>query len=301
MKYIGVNGKPTPTAEAVISVMDHGFMYGVGLFETFRTYGGRPFLLERHLERLRQGCHSLGIRYIGDPDQVATEIQDLMQANGLQEGYIRFTVSAGEGPLGLPSDDYVKPTVIVYVKPLPDPGTRLYTEGKELWRLSTRRNTPEGDIRFKSLHYMNNILAKRELSQYKPNPALPIEGLLLTEQEYLAEGIVSNLFFVLGGTLYTPNIGTGILPGITRAVVLEMAEEHGLDKQEGQYTWEMLMEADEIFVTNSIQELVPVTKLVVPRLESTEGSAGSFHRISGGEIGPITARLLSSYRAKVGI
>lgn len=295
MKYIGVNGSPTLAAEAVISVMDHGFMYGVGLFETFRTYGGRPFLLERHLERLGQGCQSLGIHYDSDPDQVMNEIQQLLEVNGLEEGYFRLTVSAGEGLLGLPSDDYVKPTVVLYVKPLPNPGANLYTKGKELWRLNTRRNTPEGEVRLKSLHYMNNILAKRELSQYKPNPNIAVEGLQLTEKGFLAEGIVSNLFFIQGGTLYTPDIGNGILPGITRAIVLEMAEEFGMDKQEGQYTWEMLREADEIFVTNSIQELVPVTKLVVP-----EASEESSCLVGRGLIGPITENLLNSYRKKVG-
>lgn len=295
MKYIGVNGTPTLAAEAVISVMDHGFMYGVGLFETFRTYGGRPFLLERHLERLRQGCQSLGIHYDGDSDQVLAEIQQLLEVNGLEEGYCRLTVSAGVGPLGLPSDDYNKPTVILYVKSLSNPGASLYTQGKQLWRLKTRRNTPEGEVRFKSLHYMNNILAKRELSQYKLNSDIAVEGLQLTEKGYLAEGIVSNLFFVHGGTLYTPDIGNGILPGITRAIVLEMAKEFGMDKQEGQYTWEMLREADEIFVTNSIQELVPVTKLVVP-----EGSKESSHLVGNGLIGPITDNLLNSYRKKVG-
>ncbi|GGH39560.1 aminodeoxychorismate lyase [Paenibacillus segetis] len=295
MKYIGVNGTPTLAAEAVISVMDHGFMYGVGLFETFRTYGGRPFLLERHLERLRQGCQSLGINYDSDSDQVMAEIQQLLEVNGLEEGYCRLTVSAGEGPLGLPSDDYNKPTVILYIKPLPNPGASLYTLGKELWRLKTRRNTPEGEVRFKSLHYMNNILAKRELSQYKPNPTIAVEGLQLTEKGFLAEGIVSNLFFVHGGTLYTPDIGNGILPGITRSIVLEMTEEFGMDRQEGQYTWEMLCEADEVFVTNSIQELVPVTKLVIP-----EAPEECSRLVGSGRIGHITNNLLNSYRKKVG-
>lgn len=291
MNYIGVNGVPTPIAEAVISVMDHGFMYGMGLFETFRTYRGRPFLLDRHLERLRSGCRELGIRYDAQEELLQYEIAQLLEANELLEGYIRLTVSAGAGPLGLPLEDYAEPSVIVYVKPLPPISSELYTQGKELWRLTTPRNTPEGRIRLKSLHYMNNILAKRELAGLIRDVQLAgmPEGLLLTAEGYLAEGIVSNLFFVRGGKLYTPEIGTGILPGITRSFVMEIAKRQGLQYAEGYYTWDELIEVEEIFLTNSIQELVPVTTLVEP-----EGARIS---VGDGRIGSITEMLLNSYRS----
>ncbi|GAA0138051.1 aminodeoxychorismate lyase [Paenibacillus sp. YSY-4.3] len=295
MNYIGVNGVPTPSTEAVISVMDHGFMYGMGLFETFRTYGGQPFLLDRHLERLRGGCGELGIRYETREELLRYEIAQLLKANELLDGYIRLTVSAGAGPLGLPPEDYAEPSVITYVKPLPPLDSGLYTHGKELWRLSTPRNTPEGKIRHKSLHYMNNILAKRELAGLirDAHPAGAPEGLLLTAQGYLAEGIVSNLFFVCEGTLYTPEIGTGILPGITRSFVLELAGRLGLPYAEGRYTWDELVAAKEIFLTNSIQELVPVTALVEP--------GGSRYLVGDGMIGPVTEMLLDSYRSYCGV
>ncbi|WHX49200.1 aminotransferase class IV [Paenibacillus woosongensis] len=295
MNYIGVNGVPTPSAEAVISVMDHGFMYGMGLFETFRTYGGQPFLLERHLERLRGGCRELGIRYEAREELLRYEIASLLKANELLDGYIRLTVSAGAGPLGLPPEDYTEPCVIIYVKPLPSFDSGLYTHGKELWRLSTPRNTPEGKIRLKSLHYMNNILAKRELEELirGAHPGGVPEGLLLTAQGHLAEGIVSNLFFVREGTLYTPEIGTGILPGITRSFVLELAERSGLSFIEGRYTWDELVAAEEVFLTNSIQELVPVTALVEP--------GGSRYSVGDGMIGPVTEMLLDSYRRNCGV
>ncbi|MGG6312089.1 aminotransferase class IV [Paenibacillus macerans] len=333
MNYIGVNGMPTPLAEAVIPVMDHGFMYGIGLFETFRTYGGRPFLLERHLRRLHEGCRALGIGYEADQARIVAEIAELLELNGLAEGYIRYTVTAGEGPLGLPAGDYAEPTVIVYVKALPEPGASLYAYGKPLWKLATRRNTPEGDVRFKSLHYMNNLLAKRELGRLErearesgavmrqaPVPrnsaeradaqnaassphahhpltfAAPAEGLLLTAEGWLAEGIVSNLFFVQDGRLHTPDIGTGILPGITRALVLELAAEQGLAPEEGRYAWDRLLQADEIFLTNSIQEIVPVTALLEP------GDSGKretlMHTVADGQVGPITGWLLGEYREK---
>jgi len=292
MKYIGVNGVPTPAAEAVLSVMDHGFMYGMGLFETFRTYGGRPFLLEKHLERLEQGCKSLGIRYPLQLKQVVQEIGELLRLNDLQDGYVRLTVSAGEGPLGLPSEDYENPVVIIYVKPLPSTDPQLDMKGKSLWRLNTARNTPEGEIRLKSLHYMNNMLAKRELREYTHLGVGNDEGMQLTSCGYLAEGIVSNLFFVQSGKLYTPDISTGILPGITRAFILELASQLGMPFEEGYYKWDQLKEADEIFVTNSIQEVVPVTCLLEP--------TGDSYMVGNGEIGLITRQLLEQYRQKAG-
>ncbi|GGG10492.1 aminotransferase class IV [Paenibacillus aceti] len=292
MNYIGVNGVPTPSTEAVLSVMDHGFMYGMGLFETFRTYGGQPFLLERHLDRLRNGCRSLGIRYPQQLDQLGLEIKELLHLNHLQDGYIRLTVSAGEGPLGLPSEDYETPTIIIYVKALPSMDPQLYQKGKALWRLKTPRNTPEGEIRLKSLHYMNNMLAKRELREYTQQTAGDFEGLQLTAEGFLAEGIVSNLCFVQDGRLYTPAVGTGILPGITRAFILELAGQLGIAIEEGYYEWDRLKQADELFVTNSIQEAVPVTRLYEP--------GGSSYMVGSGRIGPITGMLLEQYRQKAG-
>ncbi|MNW44481.1 Branched-chain-amino-acid aminotransferase [compost metagenome] len=302
MKYIGVDGVPTPTDQAVISVMDHGFMYGIGLFETFRTYGGRPFLLERHLDRLMAGCRALGIDFKADPGRVESEISELLVQNGLAEGYIRYTVTAGEGPLGLPVGDYDKPRVLIYVKSLPELGVTLYTDGKPLWRLETLRNTPEGEVRFKSLHYMNSVLAKRELARLERAAAqqsvapVPAEGLQLTAQGWLAEGIVSNVFFVRNGKCYTPNLETGILPGITRAMVLELAAEKGIPTEEGCYTWDDLLAADEVFLTNSIQELVPVTELAESGKQG--GQEMQRHKVGTGHIGPVTERLLGEYREK---
>ncbi|QHW32120.1 4-amino-4-deoxychorismate lyase [Paenibacillus rhizovicinus] len=283
---IGWNGSIKRQEEAVISVYDHGFLYGMGLFETFRTYGGIPYLLDRHLERLSEGCRSIGIRYEPDEQQIRSWLRELMASNGLIEAYVRLTVTAGEGIVGLPSGDYEAPNVLLLVKPLPAASPELYRSGRELVRLSTLRNTPEGEIRLKSLHYMNNILAKRELTAIGTAPGA--EGLMLTKEGWLSEGIVSNLFFARGGRLYTPSIATGILPGVTRARVLELAAQEGVEAEEGFYTWEQIMQAEEIWVTNSVQELVPVTTL-----RDTEGRTRS---VGTGQAGPMTARLLSLYR-----
>ncbi|SEU31273.1 aminotransferase class IV [Paenibacillus sp. NFR01] len=291
MSYIGLNYKAVHAAEAVVPARDHGFLYGMGLFETFRTYGGVPFLLERHLRRMADGCRMLGIPFTPDPERLQAWISQLMEVNELTEAYIRYTVTAGEDVLGLPGDRYAHPNHLLYIKALPPFSPALYTEGKPLQLLQTRRNTPEGPVRLKSLHYMNNILAKRELAGY-PAAARGAEGLMLTADGYLAEGIVSNVFFIKAGTLYTPDIRTGILSGITREMVLELAGASGLMTEQGFYSWEELKTADEIFVTSSIQEIVPVTALCDEESE---------YIISEGRCGQHTSNLIALYRGRTGI
>lgn len=281
-----MNGNVIEEQKAVVSVYDHGFLYGMGLFETFRTYGGRPFLLEWHLERLAAGCRELDIRYVPDPDGLQARVRRLLEANALTDAYFRFTVTAGTDILGLPVEPYKHPTEILYIKSLPPIDSSVYSSGKPLQLLESRRNSPEGTIRHKSLHYMNNILAKQELRRYPW--AAQAEGLLLDAQGFLSEGIVSNVFFVRGGELHTPSVETGLLPGITRRYVMKVARETGLSVSEGLYRWEDLTGADEVFLTNSIQEIIPVTRLL--------DREGKGHTVGDGTAGPVTARLLSRYR-----
>ncbi|NGZ78151.1 4-amino-4-deoxychorismate lyase [Saccharibacillus sp. VR-M41] len=267
--------------------MDHGLMYGMGLFETFRTYGGEPFLFERHLARMKRGADELGIAWSPDHAALRAEVGALLNANGLADAYIRLTLTAGEGGLGLPSGrHYEHPCRIVYVKALPEPPTAWYAEGRTLQVLKTPRNTPEGAERLKSLHYMNGILGRRELDGIPG--AEGAEGLMLTREGFAAEGIVSNLFFAAGGTLYTPAIGTGILPGITRQFVLELAAQAGIEAKEGFYTIADLNAADEIFLTGSVQGIVPVRVL--------RHGDGAEKVVGRGRPGPLTVRLTEEYR-----
>ncbi|MDT3428734.1 4-amino-4-deoxychorismate lyase [Paenibacillus forsythiae] len=291
MNYIGVNGGVIDAEDAVVSVRDHGFLYGIGLFETFRTYGGRPFLLERHLERMAEGCRQLGIPHKPDPAGLAEWIAELMKRNGLHEAYVRYTVTAGEDVLGLPAGDYTRPNQVLFAKALPHRTIDMDVYGKELQLLKLRRNTPEGQVRFKSLHYMNNILAKRELSHY-PSADCGAEGLMLTGRGEVAEGIVSNVFFIKAGRLFTPDESTGILPGITREMVMELARSEGLEVETGLYPWGTLEGAQEVFLTNSIQEIVPVTALWKENERTVVGS---------GSAGPLTSMLLKKYRQRAGV
>lgn len=261
MSSVLLNGQVIDSHEAVISVFDHGFLYGMGVFETFRTYGGgRPWLLERHAARLAASCRALGIDYVPDAERMRDSVAALLAANGLSDGYIRWSVSAGDAgtAVGLPQAEYAAPQEIVYAKALaPDePDSR---PGKQLRLLRLRRSSPEGatdEPRLKSFHYMNNILAKRELQAAGAGPG--VEGLFLDRQSRVCEGTVSNVFWLSGGVLYTPSIETGALPGITRAYVLDMAAEAGILVREGGYGFNEMMRADEAFLTNSVQEIVPV-------------------------------------------
>ncbi|MEX2415858.1 MAG: aminodeoxychorismate lyase [Paenibacillaceae bacterium] len=281
---VSVNGALMDENQAVISVFDHGFLYGIGLFETFRTYGGIPFLLEEHLGRLSAGCDELGIAYIPQPQELRTKIEQVLSANSLTDGYIRLSISAGAEPLGLPVGDYVQPTEIIYAKSLPERGA----QGKPLQLLQLRRNTPEGSLRMKSFHYMNNILGVRELQQYPW--AAGAEGLFLNASDHVTEGLVSNLFFIKRGLLCTPSVDTGLLPGVTRAFILDLADELDIPYEEGCYSWEWLCHAEDIFITNSIQEIVPVNCMYDPHgtVVWTRGNAGS--------VEPITLRLREHYR-----
>lgn len=285
---IGWDGELVLRHQAAISVMDHGFLYGMSLFETMRTYSGRPFLLERHLDRLAGACEELGIRWTAEAEQAEAHIRAVMAANHLEEAYVRYTVSAGENGIGLPGGDYVTPVTIVLVKRLPSLPDALYADGKPLQRLRLARNRPEGNRRFKSGHYMNNILAKRELAGYE-SATLGAEGVMLSGEGWLAEGIVSNLFFLTGRRLCTPELATGILPGITRGAVLELAAACGLVAEEGLYRWDDLLQADEIFITTSVQELVPITMLW--------DETGQMTEVSGGRIGSYTRVMLNAYRS----
>jgi 4-amino-4-deoxychorismate lyase len=244
--YLYLNGEMVESEQATISIFDHGYLYGVGLFETFRTYNGHPFLLENHLDRLELGCQQVGMVWQRDAERVKGQITALLQKNELEDGYFRLNVSAGSQPIGLPSQPYTNLTEALFVKELPPE-----VKQKKLVTVQTKRNTPEGSQRLKSHHYLNNILAKKEVP-------LDAEGVLLTAEGKVAEGIVSNLFFIRQGELFTPSLSTGILNGITRECVLHLASKLGLHVHEGEYDLSFAQEADEVFVTNSIQEIMPV-------------------------------------------
>lgn len=251
--YIWQNGTLVKKEEAAISPFDHGFLYGAGLFETFRVYGGHCFLLDDHLERLNVGLELLEIGKKVTRSEAESAINALLLANGYSDAYIRFNVSAGIGEIGLRSEPYDAPELLIFSKPLPPAGPLQEKSGKIL---SLTRNTPEGNERLKSHHYLNNLLAWREI---RNSPGA--EGVFLTREGYIAEGIVSNIFWANGCILFTPSLETGILNGITRQFVIELAMKSGIEVREGKYPLEELLRSEEVFFTNSIQEIVACPRI----------------------------------------
>lgn len=247
--YIYMNGEFMLQNEAKISPFDHGFLYGLGVFETFRIYDGHPFLLDDHFQRLKVSLKELNIHPSLKKNELSIILENLLKINNLRNAYIRLNVSAGIAPIGLQTEAYTDPNVIIFIKPINEPMSLT----KNAVFLNTVRNSPEGNERLKSHHYLNNILGKREV------PTLDTEGIFLTKEGYIAEGIVSNIFWVKNGQVFTPSIRTGILNGITRRLIISLLRKKGIPCHEGYYFANDVLNADEVFITNSIQEVVSIS------------------------------------------
>lgn len=251
--YCWMNGEYLLADELRISPFDHGFLYGVGFFETFRTYEGHVFLFSKHMERLRSALDEYRISMPYTEKVLLAVIQKLNEDAGGTDGYFRLNVSAGVHDIGLAPTAYTEPNVIMFRKELAPMKRGAAKTG--VW-LTTPRNEPESTIRHKSHHFLNNVGGRLELPSLKE-----LEGIFLTKEGYVAEGITSNVFWVKDHNLYTPSLKTGILPGTTRAFIMELAESIGMRVFEGFYSKEAVEEADEVFVTNAIQELVPLQRI----------------------------------------
>ncbi|MEA3319955.1 MAG: aminodeoxychorismate lyase [Bacillota bacterium] len=257
------DGSWQPIEETNVSVMDHGFLYGVGLFETFRTYYGIPFLFHDHLKRLRAGLESVYIEWDHSDEQLYKLVTEALEKNDLTDGVIRLNVTAGISNWGLPTETYRAPSLLLFTRPVPEHNTA----SKHAVILKRRRNTPEGDTRLKSHHYLNNLLGKRELGTQ-----LDVEGIFLTQEGFVAEGLVSNIFWIKGDTVYTPSISTGILNGVTRRLILHLCALLNLEVKEGEFPLEDLLGADDVFITNSTQEIIRINKLddtIFPMVETS--------------------------------
>ena len=242
---------------ARISVFDHGFLYGDGVYETLRAYEGRIFLWERHMARLRRSCELIALDLpMGDEAWIPI-IAELLVRNGLQDAGLRLTVSRGEGELGIDPSLCSNPTIVVMAKPVVSYTDQQWEQGKVLHLSSVRRN-PElaQSPQIKALSFLNNILAKQEAVRVGADDAL-----MLNMDGYLSECTTSNIFFVKNQQLYTPAMDCGILKGITRDVVIELADKLEVCVEEGRYTMEHLLQADECFITNTGIEISPVSRI----------------------------------------
>jgi branched-chain amino acid aminotransferase len=254
--YIFLNDRIVPANEAKVSVYDHGFLYGDGVYETMRAYNGIVFMRERHLERLGRSASLIRLMMPGER-AIGEAIHETLAANDLSDAYVRVTLSRGKGPIGLDPDLCKDPTLVVIAEKFSGYPPARYAEGVKVTLAETPRNLKDAiDPRIKSLNFLNNILAKIEAKDRGAD-----EAFMLNSEGFLAEGTVCNIFFVRKGGLCTPSVDAGILDGITREIVIGLAEKNGIKVEEGLFRPDDLLQADEVFFTNTSSEVMPVGRV----------------------------------------
>ncbi|MEW5802362.1 MAG: aminotransferase class IV [bacterium] len=280
--WIYINGKFWKKSEAKVSVFDHGLLYGDGVFETLRAYGGKILFLSRHIKRLLASASAISLETGRSPDNIREILCQILVRNSLTDAYIRLCVTRGEGEIGLNPDLCPVPTTIIQARPFGGHPKELYQQGIRAALVHVRRNALQTTApSIKSLNFLNNILAMQEALR-----AGAREAVMLSTDGWVCEGSVSNIFWVRNGILKTPGLQVGLLAGVTREAVLEIASREKLAIEEGCFPPEDLLGASEAFVTNTTYEIMPVTSL-------------GQNLVHNGSVGEITRFLLHKYREKI--
>jgi branched-chain amino acid aminotransferase len=275
-----VNGVISPAEEARVCVLDNGFTFGDSVYEVLRTYGGRPFEPGRHFRRLRASAARLGFGVPLSDQELLARTDELLERAANIESYIRIIVSRGVGDCSYAFDRVSGPTTVLVCKPFSAHPDWHYQRGIRVAAVGIRRNHPRAlDPAIKSSNLLNNVLAVREAQARDAE-----EPVLLNQEGCLAEGASTNVFLVSGGTVRTAPLAAGILAGITREVVLELLDAMGVPLREELLRLDDLLRADEVFMTSTTREVVPVREV-----DDT--------LIGGGTPGPVTRRLLEGFRA----
>ena len=281
---VNVNGRVVDREQAVVSVFDHGFLYGEGVYETLRTYNGQAFLFGRHMRRLRNSAGMLALSVPLTDEQIDGRFRETMSAAGLgrdagAEAYIRILVTRGVGDLSYDPADCPTPTVIVIVKPHVAPPREAYEQGVAVALVPIIRNHP-GTVNplIKSNNLLNNALAMQDASRRGG-----FEGVMRNYRGEIAECTTSNIFIVKDGTVFTPSLEAGLLAGITREFLFEIGPDAGIPVREAVLRDPDLFGADEVFLTSTTREVVPVVQV-----DDT--------RIGTGVPGPVARALLEAFR-----
>lgn len=276
---IYIDGNFYDQSEAKVSVFDHGLLYGDGVFEGIRFYHDRVFRLEEHIDRLWDSAKAIALEIPMSRSEVIAAALETIRQNDLHDGYIRLLITRGVGSLGLSPDSCRRPSVIIIAATITLYPEELYRKGLTMVTCATRRISPAAlSPRIKSMNYLNNILAKIEAQE-----AGAAEGLMLNEQGYVAECTGDNLFIVKGDQIWTPPLNAGLLKGVTRDVVFELAEKAQLRIQERELTRYDVYTADECFLTGTAAEVIPAVQL-------------DRRLIGDGQPGPVTLRLIELFR-----
>ncbi len=276
---VSINGKLCRPPEAQVSVFDRGFLYGDSVFEVYRCYFGQPFGEKEHLLRLENSAHIVGISMPVSVSVLREEVHQVLDALNLQDVYVRVLITRGSGPLTYDPATASGPTRVIIAIPLLVPSPSIYTDGIAVAVM--RASRPSEDPRaagVKASNYLSNLLAIRDAKAQGAD-----EALLVSSEGRLLEGTTSNVFIVKGGEIHTPMLQAGVLGGITRQTVFDIAKRKGIAIHERVMEPRELFSADEVFITSSIREVAPVVRV--------DGQT-----ISTGKPGPITKRLISEYR-----
>ena len=286
---IWLNGELVPPERATVSVFDHGLLYGDGVFEGIRCYNGRVFKLATHLRRLSESARAIRLTIPYSSDELAQAVRDTLQANDRQDGYIRLCVTRGVGTLGLNPLKCKNGNVFIIADTIEMYGRDLYENGMAVITASTIRNHPAAlSPRIKSMNYLNNIMAKLEALD-----AGLVEAVMLNHKGFVAECTGDNLFIVrrggagVGPVLVTVPLHAGILEGVTMNVVIDLAGQQGIAVERVDLTKDDLYAADEMFLTGTAAEIIPVTEV--------DGQT-----IGGGVPGPVTGKLTEVFHQLVG-
>lgn len=278
-QLIYVNGQFVTKDQAMISVYDHGFLYGDGVFEGIRVYEGNVYKLKEHIDRLYESAHSILLTIPHSKEEMQDIIVETVRKNKLQSAYIRVVISRGVGDLGLDPRNCDKATVIVIAEPLAIYSEELYEKGLKVASIVYRRSSPDVlNPQVKSLNYLNNVLVKIASTQAGAD-----EALILNREGYVTEGSADNIFIVKDGNIYTPPVYLGALNGITRQAIISIAKQLDMPLEEKTFTLHDVYNADEVFLTGTAAEVIPVI--------SVDG-----RQIGDGKPGEITNILLKHFR-----
>lgn len=253
--HVFFNGDMVLEEEALVSVRDRGFLYGDGVFETLRSYNGRPFLIEDHLQRLASSAQALVIPLRYGPEGLRSAVENLLRLNRLTDAIIRVTLSRGEtSHYGLQPPETPQPTLIIQTHPFHPHPEGSYRQGVRLAISAYRRSTTCPLARHKTANFLTGIMARQEAAKREVQDAL-----FLNTEGQVCEATVSNIFMVESGRVVTPSLQANILPGITRKKVLAICQGEGITASEELFGAERLLQADEVFLTNSLMEIMPVS------------------------------------------
>ncbi|MDP0496591.1 MAG: branched-chain-amino-acid transaminase [Verrucomicrobiota bacterium JB024] len=279
---IHINGKYYDKDEAKVSVFDHGFLYGDGIFEGIRVYESNVFKLDEHIKRLEYSAKAILLNLPWSHAEIAEAVCETCRRSGVTDGYIRLIVTRGAGALGLSPKTCKEPQLIIIADQIQLYAPEIYEKGLKIITSATRRMGPAAlPPMIKSLNYLNNILAKIEAANLGFQ-----EAVMLNNEGYVAECTGDNLFVLQGGKLFTPPVSSGSLTGITRQVVLDIAAELGVPVVESMLTRYDLWVAEEMFLTGSAAEIIGVVEV-------------DHRKIGSGVAGPVTGRFLEAFRARV--